>query len=157
MLHCPNTLTLYPRRPHRHPQVCSGRSGHTEAVQLVYRPAEVSFDELCTAFLNKIDPKQAGIGRKHCAVQVWLRGCMLLVLPAGAGSEPVCCHPACLPPRPQKGGQGNDIGSQYRTGIYWHDDEQQKVRCPRACMWLLAPRAWLLHPVGLSHPCAACL
>ncbi|KAL4450189.1 hypothetical protein ABPG77_010858 [Micractinium sp. CCAP 211/92] len=65
-------------------QVCSGRTGHTEAVQLIYRPAEVSFDELCTAFLNKIDPKQ-------------------------------------------KGGQGNDMGSQYRTGIYWHDDEQQKV------------------------------
>lgn len=50
---------LAPCCPCRHPQVCSGRTGHTEAVQLIYRPAEVSFDELCTAFLNKIDPKQA--------------------------------------------------------------------------------------------------
>ena len=41
------------------PQVCSGSTGHTEAVQLTYRPAEVSFDQLCSAFLNKIDPKQA--------------------------------------------------------------------------------------------------
>lgn len=39
--------------------VCSGATGHTEAVQLTYRPAEVSFDQLCTVFLKKIDPKQA--------------------------------------------------------------------------------------------------
>ena len=33
---------------------------------------------------------------------------------------------ACLP-LPQKNGQGGDIGSQYRTGIYWHTPEQQQV------------------------------
>ncbi|PRW57568.1 peptide methionine sulfoxide reductase [Chlorella sorokiniana] len=65
-------------------QVCSGRTGHTEAVQLTYKPAEVSFDQLCDAFLAKIDPKQ-------------------------------------------KNGQGGDIGTQYRTGIYWHTDEQEEV------------------------------
>jgi peptide-methionine (S)-S-oxide reductase len=24
-------------------------------------------------------------------------------------------------------GQGNDIGSQYRSGIYYHDDHQQRL------------------------------
>lgn len=38
-----------------------------------------------------------------------------------------------MPPA-QKGGQGGDIGSQYRTGIYWHDEEQRQVR-----PWLLLP------------------
>jgi len=41
-------------------QTCSGTTGHTEAVQLVYKPAEVSFDDLCTVFLNKVDPRQVG-------------------------------------------------------------------------------------------------
>ena len=45
------------------PQVCSGRTGHTEAVQLTYRPAEVSFDDLTTVFLKKIDPRQVGVAR----------------------------------------------------------------------------------------------
>lgn len=65
-------------------QVCSGRTGHTEAVQLTYRPTEVSYDSLCNTLFSKIDPKQ-------------------------------------------KNGQGMDIGSQYRTGIYWHNDDQSKV------------------------------
>ncbi|EFN55435.1 hypothetical protein CHLNCDRAFT_59670 [Chlorella variabilis] len=65
-------------------QVCSGRTGHTEAVQLTYRPSEVTYDQLCDAFFKKINPMQ-------------------------------------------KNGQGNDHGSQYRTGIYWHNEEQQKV------------------------------
>lgn len=27
----------------------------------------------------------------------------------------------------QKNGQGNDHGTQYRTGIYYHDEEQRRV------------------------------
>lgn len=55
--HCPharrNLLPLL--------QVCSGRTGHTEAVQLTYRPAEVTFDQLCDAFFAKIDPTQVRV------------------------------------------------------------------------------------------------
>lgn len=65
-------------------QVCSGRTGHTEAVQLAYRPSEVSYEQLCDAFFKKINPKQ-------------------------------------------RNGQGNDHGSQYRTGIYWHNEDQRQV------------------------------
>ena len=50
------TVPPVPCRPR--PQVCGGRTGHTEAVQLTYRPGEVSFDQLCDVFLKKIDPKQ---------------------------------------------------------------------------------------------------
>jgi peptide-methionine (S)-S-oxide reductase len=38
--------------------VCGGRTGHTEAVQLTYRPSEVTYDRLCDAFFAKIDPTQ---------------------------------------------------------------------------------------------------
>lgn len=37
-------------------QVCSGRSGHTEACQILYDPSEVSFGALCDKLLQTIDP-----------------------------------------------------------------------------------------------------
>lgn len=37
-------------------EVCSGRTGHTEAVQIVYDPARVSFEELLEIFWRNIDP-----------------------------------------------------------------------------------------------------
>ena len=39
-------------------QTCSGRTGHTEAVQVVYDPAVVSFQELLKAFWENHDPTQ---------------------------------------------------------------------------------------------------
>ena len=36
--------------------VCSGRSGHTEAVLVLFRPAEVSFASLCAKLMETIDP-----------------------------------------------------------------------------------------------------
>lgn len=54
------------------------------------------------------------------------------------------------------------MGSQYRTGIYWHDDEQQKVRRgPRicmlpACLCIPVAASRRLHAVGLSHLATAC-
>lgn len=51
-------LACRPRRPPPPPQVCGGRTGHTEAVQLTYRPSEVTYDRLCDAFFAKIDPTQ---------------------------------------------------------------------------------------------------
>ena len=37
-------------------EVCSGRSGHTEACQLVYDPAKVTFTALCAKLFETIDP-----------------------------------------------------------------------------------------------------
>ena len=65
-------------------KVCSGMTGHTEAVQMTYDPSVVSFAELCDVFYAGHNPRQ-------------------------------------------KNGQGGDIGTQYRSGIYVHDEEQRRV------------------------------
>ncbi|MGF7172624.1 peptide-methionine (S)-S-oxide reductase MsrA [Azospirillum doebereinerae] len=39
-------------------EVCSGRTGHTEAVRVVYDPAKVSFEDLMRAFWEAHDPTQ---------------------------------------------------------------------------------------------------
>jgi peptide-methionine (S)-S-oxide reductase len=39
-------------------EVCTGRTGHTEAVLVVYRPAEVSYEELLRTFWETHDPTQ---------------------------------------------------------------------------------------------------
>lgn len=41
-----------------YPQVCSGLTGHTEAVLVVFDPAEVSFAELLELFWQSHDPTQ---------------------------------------------------------------------------------------------------
>jgi peptide-methionine (S)-S-oxide reductase len=64
-------------------QVCSGRSGHAEVVQLVFDPAQVSLTELLQVFFLIHDPTT--LNR-----------------------------------------QGNDVGTQYRSGIYWHDEASQR-------------------------------
>eukprot|EP00894_Picocystis_sp_ML_P004896 jgi/Pico_ML_1/55413/g1101.t2 len=64
-------------------QVCSGRTGHTEAVQLTYDTRQVTYPELVDLFFDRIDP--TALNR-----------------------------------------QGNDVGTQYRTGIYYHDEEQKR-------------------------------
>ena len=65
-------------------EVCSGRTGHNEVVLVVYRPAELSYDELLKTFWESHDPTQG------------MR-------------------------------QGNDVGTQYRSGIYCFDDAQQQA------------------------------
>jgi peptide-methionine (S)-S-oxide reductase len=39
-------------------EVCTGRTGHTEGVLVVYRPAEVSYEELLKVFWETHDPTQ---------------------------------------------------------------------------------------------------
>ena len=65
-------------------QVSSGRTGHTEVVQVTYDPKLVSYEKLLEVFWRNIDPTQ-------------------------------------------KDGQFCDHGSQYRTAIFYHTDEQRKL------------------------------
>ncbi len=65
-------------------EVCSGLTGHNEVVLVVYRPSEVSYDELLKVFWESHDPTQG------------MR-------------------------------QGNDVGTQYRSGIYHFDEEQREA------------------------------
>jgi len=65
-------------------EVCSGSTGHTEAVLVVFDPARISRDEILRAFWENHDPTQG------------MR-------------------------------QGNDVGTQYRSGIYFSDDAERRA------------------------------
>lgn len=41
-------------------EVCSGRTGHVEAVQVEYDPSKVSYEELLDIFWRNIDPTDGG-------------------------------------------------------------------------------------------------
>jgi peptide-methionine (S)-S-oxide reductase len=63
-------------------EVCSGMTGHTEAVLVVFDPKQISYEELLRVFWESHDPTQG------------MR-------------------------------QGNDVGTQYRSGIYYFNDAQK--------------------------------
>lgn len=65
-------------------QVCSGRTGHTEAIQIEYDPHKVSYKQLLDIFWQNIDPTT-------------------------------------------ENAQFADHGSQYRTAIFYHNEEQKKL------------------------------
>ena len=65
-------------------QVCSGETGHAEAVEVTYDPSKIQYAELLEAFWAMHNPTQ-------------------------------------------KNRQGVDVGSQYRSVIFFHDDEQREI------------------------------
>jgi peptide-methionine (S)-S-oxide reductase len=65
-------------------EVCSGLTGHTEAVMVVFDPNIIKYEDLLKVFWENHDPTQG------------MR-------------------------------QGNDVGTQYRSGIYFYDDEQRRA------------------------------
>jgi len=65
-------------------QVCSGSTGHAEAVLVTYNPEKISYEELLEAFWRHHDPT--------------------------------------TPNR-----QGPDIGTQYRSAVFFHDAEQERL------------------------------
>lgn len=64
--------------------VCSGRTGHAEVVQVTYDPARLTYDDLLTVFWDNHNPTT--LNR-----------------------------------------QGPDIGTQYRSAIFYHDDDQKQA------------------------------
>lgn len=65
-------------------QVCTGRTGAAEAIQVTYDPAVISYETLLEIFWHLHDPTT--LNR-----------------------------------------QGNDVGTQYRSGIYYQNEEQKRI------------------------------
>jgi len=65
-------------------QVCTNKTGHAEAIQIMYNPEEIKYDQILEIFWTIHDPTQ--LNR-----------------------------------------QGPDIGTQYRSAIFYHSEEQKKI------------------------------
>jgi peptide methionine sulfoxide reductase msrA/msrB len=67
-----------------YPEVCTGKTGHYEAVQVIFDSNKITYRELVEIFWQQIDP-----------------------------TDPT--------------GQFADKGSQYKTAIFYHNEEQKKI------------------------------
>ncbi len=73
---------LFPNPSYR--EICTGKTGHAEVVQISYDPKEISLEELLLAFFKTHDPTT--LNR-----------------------------------------QGNDVGTQYRSVIFYADEQQKNM------------------------------
>jgi len=65
-------------------QVCTGRSGHAESIQIEFDPNVITFEKILDIFWRSHDPTT--LNR-----------------------------------------QGNDVGTQYRSAIFYHDERQKQI------------------------------
>jgi peptide-methionine (S)-S-oxide reductase len=82
-----STMVGYAGGPTQNPtyrEVCSGGTGHTEVVRVVFDPAVVGYEDLLRIFWENHDPTQG------------MR-------------------------------QGNDVGTQYRSAIYYQNETQKRL------------------------------
>jgi peptide-methionine (S)-S-oxide reductase len=85
-------------------EVCSGRTGHNEVVQVVYDPKKVSYEKLLKTFWENHDPTQG------------MR-------------------------------QGNDVGTQYRSGIYVRTPAQKQAAEQSKAMYQRALQSMRYGPI----------
>lgn len=90
-------------------EVCSGLTGHAEVIQVHFRPAEVSFENLVKVFFTTHDPTT--LNR-----------------------------------------QGADVGTQYRSVVFYHDELQRKVA--ERLKVAFAPTVWEAPIVTEISPAA---
>src|SRR5437588_12613741 len=95
-------------------EVCSGKTGAAEGIQITYDPSIIPYDTLLEIFWHLHDPTT--LNR-----------------------------------------QGNDIGTQYRSAVYYHDD-RQKAAAEKSIADQKAGRVWNspivteIKPIGAFYP-----
>jgi peptide-methionine (S)-S-oxide reductase len=95
--------------------VCTGRTGHAEAVAVTFDPEIVPETVILDVFFTLHDPRQ--LNR-----------------------------------------QGNDVGTQYRSAMYYADDEQRELFVAardRAEQWWEGSIVTEISPLGVYHPAEA--
>ncbi|MFC1933443.1 peptide-methionine (S)-S-oxide reductase MsrA [Chloroflexota bacterium] len=95
-------------------QVCTGKTGHAEAVQVSFNPSKISYREILEIFFSIHDPTT--LNR-----------------------------------------QGADVGTQYRSAIFYHSEEQKRVaeeltgELSKANTWK-KPIVTQIVPLGTFYP-----
>ena len=106
-------------------EACSGRTGHTEAVQVVFDPEKISLVDILRWFWEAHDPTQGFlVGGFGC-------GFLVFFFPLKLHFKKWCLlqnfktiqHLPWLTGM----GQGNDRGTQYRSALYYFDEEQRQL------------------------------
>jgi len=95
-------------------QVCTGKTGHAEAVQVKFNPSKLSYREILEIFFSVHDPTTLNK-------------------------------------------QGADVGTQYRSSIFYHNEQQKRVaeeltgELSRAQLWN-RPIVTQIVPLGTFYP-----